>query len=90
MALVFLGDLTVERMVKRLGIEIDQETQDTLSSMISHDAQHIPEDKIHIFDIPFGIACGGLKAQQKIVELLSKYKDQKTNEMLQCWNFAGR
>ena len=70
---MYLGNLTVRCVEKRLGIEITDSERQELEAMRQDYADGIAADKWHGFDIPFVIACGSTQVAQRIAEILSPY-----------------
>lgn len=70
---IYLGNLTVEQIEKRLGIEFSESERKELNETRENKANNIPIGKWHCFDIPFTIACGGYDFAERIKEILTSY-----------------
>lgn len=73
---IYLGNLSVKQMEKRLGIILKDEDVKVLNSMREDNAQNIADDKWHCFDIPFAIRCGSMDAAIIVRDILSPYSDK--------------
>lgn len=77
-----LGDLTVEQMEKRLGIEFPKEIQDFMKENHQDNASNVKPGKWHCFDIPFVIVCGDVEVATKIFDSV-KHRSKEVKEQLQ-------
>ena len=68
---MMLGNLSIEQMEKRMGIEFPVELKDVLSKYRQHEANYIKEGFWHCFDLPFTMVCGGGDLAQLMVDHLS-------------------
>ncbi len=73
---IYLGNLTVGQLEKTLGIALDKEAADFLSSTWQANASSIHKDKWHCFDMPLCIACGSKEMAAKAYEILRPYSEQ--------------
>lgn len=73
---IYLGNLTVEQMEKRLGIQLSDPDRKELKDSHQEKASNIAADKWHCFDIPFTIACGSYAFAKKLNEMLTPYASQ--------------
>lgn len=72
---LLLGNLTVNQMIKQLGINITNEEKELLENMRCDNANSIPENKFHCFDMPFVIHAGSKSVGSKLYDILSKYQN---------------
>lgn len=70
-----LGNLTVEQIENRIGVEFSQEVKDYMEDTRELHAENIPGDKWHCFDIPFIIVCGSENMARTLVEKLTPFAD---------------
>lgn len=72
---IYLGDLTVEQIETRLGVELSAEDKETLKA--SHQAAvndtPIEHGKWHCFDIPFMLMTSDKETAKDFVKLFEKY-----------------
>lgn len=68
------GNLTVKQIVDRLGIALKDNEREQLESYRQDVADVKDPSKLHIFDSPFGVACGP-KIVRKVIEILQPYSD---------------
>ena len=80
---IMLGNLTLEQIEKRTGINISDEDRKELNQMRQEKAEHIENGKWHCFDLPFMIICGNKPTAEKVVKILTKYDWTKAKEALQ-------
>ena len=64
--MVMLGNLSVEQIEKRLGIEFPEEIRKFMNENHQDCATDINKGKWHCFDIPFTIVCGDYETASKI------------------------
>ena len=76
--MVMLGNLSVQRIEERLGIELTDEERAFLSSTRQEIANNIAKDKWHCFDIPFVMVCGSQETAMKVCEILRPYESKMT------------
>jgi cell wall assembly regulator SMI1 len=63
---IMLGDLNVQQIEKRLGIEFPKEIREFMEKNHQPNASCIQKGKWHCFDIPFQIVCGDIEVATKI------------------------
>jgi len=63
---IYLGNLTVEEMEKRCGIEFPLELKHFLQSSHQSNPKKVNDGEWHCFDIPFAIIVGGMETASKI------------------------
>lgn len=73
---ILLGNLTVQKIEKRLGIVLTDDEKNFLNSTYQAKAEKIAKDKWHCFDIPFNIVCGSMEFATKVYEVLKPYSDK--------------
>ncbi|MBF4468840.1 MAG: hypothetical protein ISP01_05480 [Methanobrevibacter arboriphilus] len=78
---VFLGNLSVQQIEKRLGIEISENERLKLKNMHCNNATDIPENKWHCFDMPFVLMCGSKETCQIVYDILKKYSSKMEEEI---------
>jgi hypothetical protein len=77
--MVMLGNLSVQQIEERLGIELTDEERAFLSSSRQQRAEGIAKDKWHCFDIPFVMVCGSQETAMKVCEILRPYESKMTD-----------
>ena len=73
---MYMGNLSVEQIEERLGIELTEAEREELRSTRQMKATDIAPDKWHGFDFPFMIACGSREMATKVCGILSPYSSQ--------------
>lgn len=63
---IMLGNLSVEQIEKRLGIDFPEDIKDFMLKTHQDSASNIVAGKWHCFDIPFTLVCGDLETAAKI------------------------
>ncbi len=75
-----LGNLKIEEIEKRSGIEFTKELKDYMKVRKQESASNIKRGKWHCFDIPFVLLCGDLETATNIHDHLktfsSEFKEQ--------------
>jgi len=79
---MMLGNLSVEQIERRLGIEFPKDIKEFMNDSHQPNAENIAEGKWHCFDIPFNMVCGDMGTATKIFEGL-KSQSGKCKETLQ-------
>ena len=79
---MMLGNLSVEQMESRLGIEFPKDVKDFMLKTRQLEAENIQKGKWHCFDLPFNIVCGDMETATKIYEGL-KPQSEKCKVQLQ-------
>ena len=74
---ILLGNLTVQDFEQRLGIKFSDEDRNALKEMRQEEASNLQPGKIHIFDLPFTVACGDSATQKKVLDILYKFDTSK-------------
>ena len=77
-----LGNLSVNKIEERLGIEFPEEIKEFMRQTHQPEANHIQKGKWHCFDIPFHLVCGDMATATKIYDAL-KHKSHECKEALQ-------
>jgi Mg2+/Co2+ transporter CorB len=70
---IMLGNFSVADMEERLGIKLPEEKAKELNAMRYENANNIPADKWHCFDIPFTMLCGSRETAVKVYDILKPY-----------------
>lgn len=63
---IMIGDMSVDDIEKRLGIEFPEEIREFMRKTHQENASKIKIGKWHCFDIPFSIVCGDKETATKI------------------------
>lgn len=74
-----LGDLTVEQMESRAGVEFPDELKAYMADRHQPAAANVQPGKWHCFDLPFMLVCGDMETAQAIynhlLPLTSQFKE---------------
>lgn len=81
---MMLGNLSVQQIEKRLGIEFPEEIRELMRKTHESNANNIPKGKWHCFDIPFNMVCGDIEIATKI---FNSVKD-RSNECKETLQFS--
>ena len=77
---IMLGNLTIEEMQRRAGVEFPVELIDFMRDKHQSEAQNVKPGKWHCFDIPFTLVCGDRETAKEIFKhlspLSSNFKEQ--------------
>ena len=73
---LYLGNLSVKDIERRLQITLTDDERKTLTDMREQNASNIPADKWHCFDIPFTLACGSMETAIIIRDILQPHSSQ--------------
>lgn len=79
---IMLGNLSVNQIEERLGIEFPQDIRDFMQKNHQSSANDVAKGKWHCFDIPFHLVCGDLETATKIYNSV-KNKSNECKEALQ-------
>ena len=63
---MMLGNLTVQQIERRLGINFPDDIRKFMKKSHQSNAQIIKKNKWHCFDVPFVIVCGDVEVARKI------------------------
>ena len=74
--MILLGNLKVMEMEKRLGIKLPDDVAKELEDMRQDRTENLLQGKIHIYDIPFIIACSDMETLIKVRDILMPYSKQ--------------
>jgi len=85
---IYLGNLSVEQIEQRLGIELTENNRKELRSSRQEKASGIESNKWHCFDIPFTIVCGGKHFAEKLTKMLTPYADKMNCPIEIGWEAA--
>jgi hypothetical protein len=69
---IYLGNLTLEQVERRLGIEISEEDKKKLIEFHC-DSANVEKGKWHCFDLPFMFVCGDRLTAEKVVKIFKPY-----------------
>ena len=61
-----LGNLSVNQIEKRLGIEFPKDIKEFMNKTHQSNASNIVVGKWHCFDMPFNLVCGDMETATKI------------------------
>jgi hypothetical protein len=79
---IMLGNLTVDQIEIRIGINFPEEVKIFMKENNQSEAANIKKGKWHCFDIPFHIVCGDVETATKIYNSV-KEKSKEVKEVLQ-------
>jgi hypothetical protein len=68
---IMLGNLTVEEMQRRSGVEFPSDLIAFMGARHQSEAQNIQPGKWHCFDVPFVLVCGDMETAREIFKHLS-------------------
>ena len=80
---IFLGNLSIDDIEKRMGINLTKEEKSELNEMRQLNAEQIAKGKWHCFDLPFMIVCGDKPTAEKVVKIFSSHDLSNVYEALQ-------
>ena len=63
---IMLGNLTIEEMQRRAGVEFPVELIDFMRDKHQGEAQNVESGKWHCFDMPFMLVCGDMETAKEI------------------------
>lgn len=73
---IMLGDLTVEQMESRAGVEFPDELKAYMAERYQASASNVQPGKWHCFDLPFFLVCGDMETAQAIYNHLQPLTSQ--------------
>ena len=79
---IMLGNLTIEEIQQRAGVEFPPELIEFMKENHQPSADNVKTGKWHCFDIPFSLVCGHIPTAQKIYNYI-KDKSSSFKEPLQ-------
>lgn len=79
---IMLGNMSLQQIESRTGIQISEADRAELSAMRQEKAENIASGKWHCFDLPFMVVCGDKPTAEKVFKILSAYDWTKTKEAL--------
>jgi len=85
---MMLGNLSVEQIEKRLGIEFPKEIKEFMKQTHQPNANDVQYGKWHCFDIPFNLVCGDIETATKIFNSV-KEKSSECKSTLQ-FSLSGK
>lgn len=80
--MIMLGNLTIDDMENRLGIQFPEDMRIFLRNTKQEEASNISSGKWHCFDLPFHLVCGDIETATKIYNSV-KDKSSEVKEPLQ-------
>lgn len=63
---IYLGNLSIEEIEKRSGVDFPEELKDYMSTRKQESASDVKQGEWHCFDIPFLLVCGGMETATEI------------------------
>ena len=78
---IYLGNLLIRDIEKRLGIEIKQEHREWFTEHHQSNAHNIEKGKWHCFDIPFTIVCGDMETAVFVNDALKEFSSQMKTQI---------
>ena len=79
---MMFGNLKVEEIERRLGIEFPTEIREFMRNTHQAKAETIEKGKWHCFDMPFNLVCGDVETATKIYNSV-KDRAEEVKEQLQ-------
>lgn len=76
-----LGNLSVDEMQRKCGIEFPVELVDYMKNRHQPEAGNIQSGKWHCFDLPFTLVCGDMETAQEVFRHLSPLSSQFKQQM---------
>ncbi len=67
---IYLGNLSIEDIERRSGVEFPQELRDYMADRKQESASNVQPGKWHCFDMPFVLVCGDMQTAQDIYKQL--------------------
>lgn len=68
---VMLGNLSIDEMQQRSGIEFPVELIEYMKDRHQPEAENIKRGKWHCFDFPFALVCGDMETAKEVFRHLS-------------------
>jgi len=72
---IYLGNLSIEEMEKRSGIEFPEGLKTLLKDTRQEKAKNVQKGKWHCFDIPFMLVCGDMELAHNVHNYLLPFSD---------------
>jgi hypothetical protein len=63
---IMLGNLTIQQIEDRAGVEFGDELKELLSKTHQPSAANVADGKWHCFDMPFTMVCGSMDLAKEI------------------------
>ena len=76
-----LGNLSVDEMQRKCGVEFPVELVDYMKSRHQPEAENVQSGKWHCFDLPFTLVCGDMETAQEVFRYLSPLSSQFKQQM---------
>ena len=70
---IYLGNLSIDEMEKRSGVDFRQELKDYMEPRRQQSAGNIKQGMWHCFDIPFVLVCGDMETATEIYRHLKDF-----------------
>lgn len=79
---IMLGNVTVEQIERRIGIEFPEAIKKYMLDNYQHEASNVKPGKWHCFDLPFTMLCGDAATAKMIYESI-KDRSSEIKEVFQ-------
>lgn len=79
---IYLGNLSIKDIEKRLGIEIKEKHREWFTQHHQTDASIVQVGKWHCFDIPFTIVCGDMKTAIYVNDALKEFSNEMKTQIV--------
>lgn len=79
---IYLGNLSIKDIEKRLGIEIKEVHRKWFIQHQQTDASNVQVGKWHCFDIPFTIVCGDMKTAIYVNDALKEFSNEMKTQIV--------
>lgn len=76
---IYLGNLSTNQIADRLGITMSEDDISVMESFRCQSAD-VKFGGWHCFDLPFVCVCGGMKAAEKVRDIMIKYASKMHGE----------
>ena len=70
---IYLGNLSIDEMEKRAGVDFPQELKNYLEPRRQQSASNIKKGMWHCFDMPFTLVCGDMETATEIYGHLKSF-----------------
>lgn len=78
---IMLGNLSVDEMQRRSGVDFPVEFIDYMKDRHQPEAENIKPGKWHCFDLPFMLVCGDMEMAEEVFRHLSPLSDSFKHQM---------
>ena len=70
---IYLGNLSIDEIESRAGVDFPQELREYMEPRRQQKAENVAKGKWHCFDIPFVLVCGGMEVATEIHDYLKQF-----------------